>query len=308
MALMDCFYFFFAVLAVALAFMSYFWFPLSYIAALLLILMFILLFWSIPLKLNWSSNFYGHLFWRFMSFLFLMLFVYAICYYLVGFERSDGTTPNFLEAIYFSITSFTTVQYGEYHPLAQSRILVCIESLMGIIAFIPFFAAFGWLYCQNRLWSESLERKAIPEDFAVTPDPVTGGWREAKNERTQAEAEELNNRIKCMPCSRCGSSNPKIEKIYDIIGRTTSLPLYVAYCSCGQISKPSTTAFLAAWRWKRLNKKKPKNNKKPVHIRQTFISSVILFCVIRVSVIFYKIWSFIYDTVMIYIFHKSQKK
>ncbi len=223
--------------------------------------MFVLLFWSIPLNLNWSSNLYGHLFWRFLSFLFFMLLVYAICYYMVGFERADGTRPTFLEAMYFSITSFTTVQYGEYRPLAPSRFLVCVESLMGIIAFVPFFASFGWLYCQNRLWPKSLEDNTIPKDLTITPDSVVGGWREIENERTKAEAEARNKQVKCVPCALCGSVNPRIEKIYDIIGRTTPLALYVAHCSCGQISKPSTNAFLAAWRWKRLNRKKPKSLK-----------------------------------------------
>jgi len=262
MALMDAYFFILAAFALALALLSHFWHPLSYIAALLLVLMFVLLFWSIPLKLNWSSNLYRQLFWRFISFLFFMLFVYSICYYMVGFERSDGTRPTFLEAMYFSITSFTTVQYGEYRPLAPSRLLVCIESLMGIIAFVPFFASFGWLYCQNRLWSEPLEEKTIPKDLKITPDSAMGGWREIENERTKAEDEERNKRVKCVTCALCGSSNPKIDKIYDIVGRTTPLALYVAHCSCGQISKPSTTAFLAAWRWKRLNRKKPKNLQK----------------------------------------------
>lgn len=256
MALIDFAYFVLAALALLLALLAGLWYPLSYVAALFLTLMFVLLFFSIPLKLNWSSNLYGHLLWRFMSFLVFMLLVYAICYHRVGFERADGSRPTFLEALYFSATSFTTVQYGEYRPLAQSRLLVCIESLMGIVAFVPFFAAFGWLYCQNRLWPQSMEDKTVPEGLTITHDPAVGGWREKENDRTKSEAEARNKRVRGVPCARCGSPNPHIEKIYDIIGRTTPLALYVVHCSCGQISKPSTTAFLAAWRWRRLNEKK----------------------------------------------------
>jgi ribosomal protein S14 len=93
----------------------------------------------------------------------------------------------------------------------------------------------------------------------IKPDPVVGGWREIENDQTKAEAEERNKRIKCVRCSLCGSSNAIIEKFYDIMGRTTPLAMYVVHCPCGQISKPCTSAFIAAWRWKRLNKKKSKN-------------------------------------------------
>jgi len=206
--------------------------------------------------LNWSSNLYGHLLWRFLSFLVFMLLVYAICYHKVGFERADGTRPSFAEALYFSVTSFTTVQYGEFRPLPASRPLVCIESLMGLIAFVPFFAAFGWLYCQNRLWPQSLEEQAIPSDLKLTPDYEAGGWKEVETEKTKAEAETRNRRIALIPCRHCGAIVARIDKIYDIIGRTTPLALFVAHCPCGATTKPSTTAYMAAWRWIQASKKR----------------------------------------------------
>lgn len=256
MALMDCAYYLLAILAAALAFMSYFAAPLAYVAAGCLVVMFILLFWSIPLKLNWSSNLYGHLLRRFLSFLVFMIFIYAASYYMVGFERADGSVPSFFDAVYFSVTSFTTVQYGEFRPLPASRPLVCVQSLMGLIAFVPFFAAFGWLYCQNRLWSQSFEEQGTPKDLNLTPDQVVGGWKEIETEETLAQAEERNRRIALIPCRGCGSTGARIDKIYDIIGRTTPLALFVAHCSCGETAKPSATAFMAAWRWKRASKKR----------------------------------------------------
>lgn len=256
MALMDCTYYLLAILSLVTAICSGFSTPLAYVAAACLACMFILLFWSIPLKLNWSSNLYGHLLWRFLSFLAFMLLVYAICYYKVGFERVDGIRPSFLDALYFSVTSFTTVQYGEFRPLPPSRLLICVESLMSIVAFVPFFAAFGWLYCQNRLWPQSLEEQAIPNDLKLTPDSVVGGWREVETEKTRAEADKRNRRIALMPCRHCGATGARIDKVYDIIGRTTPLALFVAHCSCGATTKPSTTAYLAAWRWTRASKKR----------------------------------------------------
>lgn len=258
MSLLDCSYYMLAGLTVILSITSQYWYPLSYIAALFLVTMFIILFLSIPLKLNWSSNLYRHLFWRFLSFLMFTILIYAVCYHFVGFERADGSRPTFIESLYFSVTTFTTLQYGEFRPLVRSRPLACIESLMGIIAFVPCFAAFIWLYCQNRLWHKSIEYRSVPEGLEVRYDPILGGWKEPENERAKAEAEERNARIRGVSCALCGSTNPKIDKYYDIVGRITPLAHYVVYCPCGQISKPSTTAFLAVWRWKRLNQGKSK--------------------------------------------------
>lgn len=251
MAFMDCAYYLLGVASLALSLFAGFFFPLGYVAAIMLAIMFILLFLSIPLKLNWSSNLYGHLFRRFLLYLMFLLLVYAICYYRIGYERLDGTRASLFESIYISITTFTTLQYGEFKPLPACRPLACAESLMGILGFSPFFAAFGWLYCQNRLWPQSIEEQSTPNDLRLVHDQATGGWAEVETEKTKAEAEERNRRIALIPCKRCGSKAARIDKIYDITGRTTPLALFVAHCSCGEITKPSTTALLAAWRWKR---------------------------------------------------------
>jgi hypothetical protein len=263
MALMDCLYYLLAIGAFVSALMSSNKPELAYFSAFALIMMFILLFWSIPLKLNWSSNLYAHLFYRFVIFLGFMFVIYAICYYQVGFKRADGTKPTFAEAIYFSITSFTTLQYGEFIPEKASRPLVCVESLMGLVAFVPVFASFAWIYCQKRLRDKSMEQKKIPKDFTLQHDPVAGGWREVENDRTKAEQLERNKSIQAVPCARCGAIHPKIEKFYDIIGRTTPLAHYVVHCKCGNITKPSTTAFLAVWRWKWQNVFTLKRRKEP---------------------------------------------
>ncbi len=255
MALMDGAYYLLAALAFIAAMLSGYITVLAYFAAICLVCMFVLLVWSIPLKLNWSSNLYGHLLRRFLVFLAFMIVIYATCYHFVGFERLDGRRPSFLEAIYFSITSFTTLQYGEFRPTPESRLLVCVESLMNVIAFIPFFAAFGWLYCQNRLWSRSLEEQSLPSDLQLIRNSEVGGWKEVETEETKADAVKRNSSISLVPCRLCGAKAGRIEKIYDIIGRTTPLALFVACCPCGAITKPSTTAFMAAWRWRRIREK-----------------------------------------------------
>ncbi len=202
----DVSYFALAILSLGLSSLSYCFKPLSYIAAVCMLAMLGILFLSIPLKLNWSSNLYGHLFRRFLVFLIFSIIIYAISYYHVGFVRADGSIPTFKEALYFSATTFITLQYGEYRPLPDSHLLVCIQSIMALTLFVPFFAAYGWLYCQNRLWFKSLEDRSTPENLTIQYDPILGGWRETENERTKAETEERNRSIKAIPCADCGAS------------------------------------------------------------------------------------------------------
>ncbi|MFC1631869.1 ion channel [Candidatus Omnitrophota bacterium] len=46
--------------------------------------------------------------------------------------------PNFLEALYFSVITFTTVGYGDMTPLGLSKLVVTFEALCGIFI-IPLF-------------------------------------------------------------------------------------------------------------------------------------------------------------------------
>jgi hypothetical protein len=263
MALMDTMYYLLGIASVILSVLSGHFAPLGYLAAAALAVMFMLLFLSIPLKLNWSSNLYGHLFRRFLAYLAFMLVIYAVCYYRIGYERTDGTRASLWESVYISVTTFTTLQYGEFRPVPASRPLACAESLMGLIAFVPFFAAFGWLYCQNRLWAQSLEDQATPSDLKLTPDQEIGGWKEVETEKTRAQAEARHQRVALVSCRHCGATGARIEKVYDIIGRTTPLALFIAHCSCGATTKPSTTAYLAAWRWQLASKKRPTRRPPP---------------------------------------------
>ena len=69
------------------------------------------------------------------------LFVIVICavaYYLSSFSGhvlAEGAvrTIHFVEALYFSVITFSTVGYGDYLPLGWVRIFASIEALSGII-------------------------------------------------------------------------------------------------------------------------------------------------------------------------------
>lgn len=257
MCMMDMYYSILALLALSASCLSWIHPAFAYLAAILLFFMFVLIFLSVPLKLNWSSNLYGNLLRKFITYLAFLLLVYGISYAAVGIEESDGSRASISDSIYFSITTFTTVQYGEFRPTEPIRFLAALQSLMSITVFIPFFAAYGWLYCQNRLWDQTVEDKTHPEELTLSwgEGPIMGAFTETVSEKSILEQNERNKRVGCIPCEACGEQNVQISKIFEILGNTTPAAKYVAHCSCGQVCKPSFNIFEAAWRWRVLNEK-----------------------------------------------------
>lgn len=64
----------------------------------------------------------------------------AALFYTQGQLIKDGLafTPNFFEALYFSVITFTTVGYGDITPLGVTKLLATIEAFCGIFI-IPIF-------------------------------------------------------------------------------------------------------------------------------------------------------------------------
>src|SRR5437879_1375363 len=70
---------------------------------------------------------------RVVSVMLLLHFVEAVIW--AGFYRIFGIFPEFETAIYFSITSYTTVGYGDVVLPAPWRLLGPIEAAVGILMF-----------------------------------------------------------------------------------------------------------------------------------------------------------------------------
>lgn len=110
-----------------------------------------------PSKKAFPQSFLKRLFmWLFLEFSFIIwgygerpshtflsaVFIIFVCavLYMKGPLYKGGFmfVPNFAESLYFSVTNFTNLGYGDVTPAGISKLIVCLESVSGIFV-VPLF-------------------------------------------------------------------------------------------------------------------------------------------------------------------------
>lgn len=75
--------------------------------------------------------------------------IFGVVYYALehwfGLGTLEGqTTKDFSDYLYFSATSYTTLGYGDVHPIGPLRIIAGIEALLGLVM-ITWSASYTYL-------------------------------------------------------------------------------------------------------------------------------------------------------------------
>ncbi|MDQ7005582.1 MAG: potassium channel family protein [Ghiorsea sp.] len=83
------------------------------------------------------------------------IYLFATSYYFMHHahhwgELSGNFNGSFMDTVYFSFTTYTTLGFGDIEPLGKLRYLVGIEALVGLIL-ITWSASFLYLEMQ-RYW------------------------------------------------------------------------------------------------------------------------------------------------------------
>ena len=90
-----------------------------------------------------------------MMLLQLLLFInlyFAVLYAEIGIVDNEGrVTKDYGDCLYFSVVTFTTLGYGDFHPTVAARKLVCVQALLGYLflglsvgmVLFAFFNVFG---------------------------------------------------------------------------------------------------------------------------------------------------------------------
>jgi hypothetical protein len=79
------------------------------------------------------------------------ILTYALQYWHAGIVISSGVVVrNFRDSLYFSVTTWTTLGYGDFTPIPTMRLTTSIEAFTGVIS-IAILGAFVWLWCTENM-------------------------------------------------------------------------------------------------------------------------------------------------------------
>ena len=223
----------------------------AYINIISPIFLICIIIWSIPANLNWSKNLYGHLFSKVIILVFFTIVIYAIEYKYIGLidSLSKPNKESFLKALYFSITTWTTLGFGDIIPSYNCRLLASAEALTGTIS-IPLIFAMAWFWIEQRLNRESLEENEFGSLTVQQDDHF--GWIEIRS----GVPTEIKQKFTLNPCKNCGNDKVRIRRYFQIFGVVSPLPKYGILCKCGNFVGEHYTAISAAVAWNKKNKVK----------------------------------------------------
>lgn len=123
------------------------WFPI--LTAFLLIIAFAIIVYLIPVLLNLSRAYFKTLFILLITHISITILSFSLHYKSAGLiGRSGYFEPGYLDAIYFSITTYTTLGYGDFQPMPVMRLATSMEALSGMIS-MAIGASLIWLWCQE---------------------------------------------------------------------------------------------------------------------------------------------------------------
>ncbi len=125
------------------------WLSWSYISATLLFGAFAVLAFLGPLSLSWTRNSYRVLIPMHLLHQAATVLVYAAHYMRAGLSSSDGSlAQSYADAIYFSLTMWTTLGTNDFFVPKALRLLTALEALTAVL-FLPVFAAVFWEMLQE---------------------------------------------------------------------------------------------------------------------------------------------------------------
>lgn len=105
----------------------------------------------LPLLLNLSRGFFWIAFIMFAVHILATILSFALHYHSSGLLGPNGEfSPSFYESVYFSITTFTTLGYGDLQPLPDYRLTTSLEALSGMVS-MALGASVIWLWCQENM-------------------------------------------------------------------------------------------------------------------------------------------------------------
>ena len=110
----------------------------------------------IPTLLNLSRSYFKWLVWLILIQILVTIYAFALHHMSAGLIGPSGlVAPTFTDALYFSVTTFTTLGYGDLQPIPEMRLATSVEAFAGMIS-VAIAVAVIWLWCQENLVSKDM--------------------------------------------------------------------------------------------------------------------------------------------------------
>ncbi len=139
------------------------WSPIHLVTALVTACLFVVLTVSVPVQLGWSRGNFGFLVSWFVGSIFFGITIFAIVYWRTGLNVAGAHRQvSFQEAMYFSVTTWTTLGYGDYTVARTEQIVTSVEALTGYFA-MGVFVAFVALWFAESLKDYDTYIEQLPQ-------------------------------------------------------------------------------------------------------------------------------------------------
>lgn len=123
----------------------------SVFTTVFLVVGFFVIITLLPLLLNLSRSFFWVIFCLLIVHIVVTISSFALHYHDSGLLGKHGLfIPGFYDSLYFSITTFAKLDYGDFQPLPRHRLTTSFEALLGM-ASIAVCASLIWLWCQENM-------------------------------------------------------------------------------------------------------------------------------------------------------------
>lgn len=166
----------------------------SIFTAIFLLSGFLVIISILPLLLNLSRSYFMLVICLLFVHITITIISFALHYQSTGLLNSSGPfSPNFYDAIYFSLTTFTTLGYGDFQPLPDYRLTTSVEALSGMVS-MAIGASLIWLWCQENMVPKEMSffdgDRRHKSDFSITRiriRTITGKEKELNDWRLPPE-------------------------------------------------------------------------------------------------------------------------
>jgi hypothetical protein len=131
---------------------------------------------AIPIQLAWERSFFVNLIWMHITTMVFSICIYAYLFFQAGLIR-DGSLIDAspLESLYFSVTTWTTLGYGDFVAPSSHLYLTSMEAINGFVAMAIFIALIVvWINETITSLDERMEwiRSLTPEEVQKMRDEL----------------------------------------------------------------------------------------------------------------------------------------